>query len=170
MSFYYKKGPLESTIPWTYPTRKLFSAWLKDFLSLKYIDNYEIWLCGGFLQQKWSSWDIDIVINGPVILDRLEKILIDGHYIGLYKYNLQLDIQHHNKKLIWPFREVTAVKKIVIYDRIIKNNEIITNLHSYKSLRQISNNLWEYTKNEPSDKQLERIKEYTIPPKRLYPR
>lgn len=171
MGFYYKKGILETSVPWVKPTQKLFSAWLADFLKIDGANKYNVWLCGGFLQDKWETWDIDIVIHGPRDLELLERVLIDGHYIGLYKYNLLLDIQYHYKNLAWPFKQAQKVSKIVMYDKIIKNNETILDLRLNKSLKQLSRNLWKITKTEPSEKQLRRINEglaYVNAPRLLF--
>ncbi len=156
-NFFYKRGTLETTIPWEKPSKEQFQLWLNDFFTFENVQNYRIWLCGGFLEQKWETWDIDIILTGPLIICNIEKLLIDGIFLGLYKYNILIDLQYCVAGYNWPFKKPKKITKIVNYDKIIKNNQVLTDLTLNPSFKQISNKLWQVTAFEPSEKQMKRI-------------
>ncbi len=155
--YYFKKGPLEKYGFWRRPTKIIFDLWKKDFLQVKGLKKYEVWLCGGFLEKKWETSDIDIILKGPTKVKQLEHIMIEGHAIAFYKYNLPVEIHFSNNDLFWPFDETRTVNKIVLGDKIIQNTSILTNYSDLPGSKKISTYLWKIKKKYPNDKQLKRI-------------
>lgn len=161
-SFHFKIGPVETTTPWQRPCQENFDLWRQSFFKLKGINNYTVWLCGGFLEQQWETWDVDIILTGTPNYPELEDILIKGHQIG-FENRLLVDIQHYD-----PFPVSTyytkdtkpnrvPVKKLVIFRKIFKNGECITDWSSDPTLVKRGEHLWEVTRLMPNKNQLNKI-------------
>ena len=67
--FYYRKGDLSTNNPWNYPTIKVFEKWLDEWSIIPGVDNYDLYMTGGFAQKYYFSneslldtWDIDILL------------------------------------------------------------------------------------------------------------
>ena len=168
--YYYKKGPLEKYVLWRRPNIILFDLWRADFLQIPGVCKCEVWLCGGFLQQKWEAHDIDIILKGPIKIKQLEHIMIEGHAIAFYKYNLPIEIHFSNDDIFWPFDKVKTVNKIVLGDKIIENSSILTNYSDLQGAQKVSKYLWKIKKKYPTEKQLKRIysgQKYHKPPVRI---
>ena len=157
--FTYIRYPIIVTKPWDRPNKKKFKLWKKDFLSLKGIENYEVWLHGEFLKNPKNTWDIDIALTGgndSNILE-LEKIMVTGTRIGFEKYNMLFDIGYHNK--LTSVNEQLSRKRyiddtIIISNIAIKNGQI---LYHWKNAKQISKYLWSEGRIRPSPKCCEKI-------------
>ncbi len=152
--FTYIRYPIIVTKPWSRPNKKKFKLWKKDFLSLKGIENYEIWLTGKFLKNPKDTWDIDIALTGgdkSNILE-LEKILVTGIKIGFEKYNMLFDIQHHSK-LTSVNRQLAGERyiddMIVVSNIAIKNGKI---MYYWEGAKQISKYLWSVSRIRPNQK------------------
>jgi hypothetical protein len=89
--FYYSIGPVYTRIPWSKPRIKL-ECFLKDFLSIAELKNYNAYLVGGIVN-KTETWDIDIIINGPLKISNLEKIFQESYIIALNKHKVLLDLK-----------------------------------------------------------------------------
>ena len=153
-NFHYKKGLIEVVNPWGHPSKEKFEKWLRNFLLIDGVENYKVWLGGGFLMHKKDTWDIDITLTGTFInYDNLSNIMIEGTRIGFEKYNMLFDIQHWNIRPIF-YPEKRLVKKLVFYNKIIKNNKIITD---WTGGRKLAKNLWEIKRMMPNSKQQYRI-------------
>ena len=79
----YKIGNIETEFEnFVTPTQELFKSWKEEFLKLPSINNYNVWLCGGFIND-WDTFDIDIILtNKPNYLE-LRELLIQGFKIGI---------------------------------------------------------------------------------------
>ncbi len=158
---FYKQGIIEVTRPWTRPNIELFNYWLDDFLKIDGIDDYDVWLSGGFFH-KLPTWDIDITLTGtPTEYGILSNIMITGTRLGFDKYNMLFDIQHCS---VIPgfYPERRTVKKLLFYDRIIKNDEMVVD---YTYGKRVHENLWEVESIMPNDKQQEKINSGYVYPK-----
>ncbi len=153
----------------------LFEAWLKAFLQIAGIGHYDIWLCGGFLQQKWDTWDVDIVLTGPLEFQSLEQILRQGLDLALNQFRLLVDIQHCNVAVLEPFaidKEI-LITKTVLSPLISKNGVLLTDWTLDPSLRRLGPNLWQVDRVIPDDIQVARIQAgltYSKPPLLLHKR
>jgi len=157
--FTYIKYPLIVTRPWDRPNKKKFKLWKKDFLSLKGIENYEVWLNGKFLNDHKNTWDVDIALTGgdkSNILE-LEEIMITGMRLGFERYNMLFDIQHHSK-LISANRQLAGERyiddMIIVSNIIIKNGKII---NYWDEAKQISKYLWSVSRIRPNQKCLKNM-------------
>lgn len=155
--YYYKIGPLEKYGFWRQPNFEIFNLWKKDFLQIPGVQQYEVWLCGGFLEQQWETPDVDIILKGPTNLKQLEYIMIEGHAIAFYKYSLLIEIHFSNDGIFWPYEKVRTVNKIVLGDKIIQNSSVLINYSNLPDSQKLSKYLWKIKKKYPSEKQLKRI-------------
>jgi len=54
----YKIGDIQTEWEnFVYPTQELFENWKEEFLNLPSINNYNVWLCGGFIND-WDTFDM----------------------------------------------------------------------------------------------------------------
>ncbi len=73
----YVKGPIIINEKPNPPNWVLFDLWLEDFFKLEGLRNYEVWLSGGFLAQRWKTYDIDITLVGELVdLKELANVMI----------------------------------------------------------------------------------------------
>ena len=125
--FYYKKGEIIHTRPWGRPTPKKFERWLNEWKKLEGLNNYDVYLTGGFcqnyfLKKNLITWDIDLFLTSNLeeIKDYkvLKNLLIEGVNIG-FKNDLLIDIYWRNKI---PTINDFSDKKIITYTEIIKKS------------------------------------------------
>ena len=75
-----------------FPTIEKYNSWKREFLSYAELDNFEVWLTGGLLE-KWTSWDIDIILLGPRDEKILKEIMYKGMDLGITKYNMYVVVK-----------------------------------------------------------------------------
>lgn len=122
-----------------YPNEERFGLWLEEFSKVPNINNYDVWLCGKFLQGIKTT-DIDIILTKqPESLSELKKILMKGIKLG-FKYNILIDIQHADKE---PINHNETTTKIVYGKKVIKGDEVLSDLTDeqeiYKDLYSYQN-------------------------------
>jgi hypothetical protein len=112
-TFIYKRGIVETNVPWTKPTYEK----LKDFLevidvSTEIFKHYECYLIGGVLFDFDKTWDVDIVMTGQISdYETLESYMNILYDISFNQFQMLLDIQWLDGKI----PEVTA-KEIMSSD------------------------------------------------------
>jgi len=153
----YKIGDIETEFEnFKKPTQESFENWKKEFLKLPSINNYNVWLCGGFIND-WDTFDIDIILtNKPNYLE-LRELLIQGFKIGI-KNNILVDIAHCDVEPTHFFKG--EVNRIVYGKEIIKGNEVLDSLSDC-----VYEDLYKYKRLYPTKKQIER--DYKVKPIRI---
>ncbi len=153
----YKIGNIETEFEnFVTPTQELFKSWKEEFLKLPSINNYNVWLCGGFIND-WDTFDIDIILtNKPNYLE-LRELLIQGFKIGI-KNNILVDIAHCDVEPTHFFKG--EVNRIVYGKEIIKGNEVLDSLSDC-----VYEDLYKYKRLYPTKKQIER--DYKVKPIRI---
>ena len=153
----YKIGNIETEFEnFKKPTQESFENWKKEFLKLPSINNYNVWLCGGFIND-WDTFDIDIILtNKPNYLE-LRELLIQGFKIGI-KNNILVDIAHCDVEPTHFFKG--EVNRIVYGKEIIKGNEVLDSLSDC-----VYEDLYKYKRLYPTKKQIER--DYKVKPIRI---
>lgn len=115
-----KYGNIDVEFEWDRPSWSKFSKFKVDLLNEEYVDNFEVFLCGGFLNNK-DTWDIDIILTNEkneLELEKLENLLFKLTKLCFDKYNMLLDIQ---------------------YQRIFKECEYIFDIDDIEKRKLISN-------------------------------
>lgn len=158
----YKIGDIETKWEnFVYPTQELFESWKEEFLKLPSINNYNVWLCGGFLQD-WKSFDVDIILTNETIFgefyySELRELLIQGFKIGI-KNNILVDIAHCDVEPTHFFKG--EVNRIVYGKEIIKGDEVLDSLSDC-----VYEDLYKYKRLYPTKKQIKR--DYRVKPMRI---
>lgn len=158
----YKIGDIETKWEnFVYPTQELFESWKEEFLKLPSINNYNVWLCGGFLQD-WKSFDVDIILTNETIFgefyySELRELLIQGFKIGI-KNNILVDMAHCDVEPTHFFKG--EVNRIVYGKEIIKGNEVLDSLSDC-----VYEDLYKYKRLYPTKKQIKR--DYRVKPMRI---
>ena len=180
-AFEYIKGAAKTNIPWLRPRGVRLNRWKKEFFKIRGVKNYNFWICGGALEE-WETWDIDITINGEIKdYKELENIIISATQLG-FKYRQLIDInwvntppnlyrtspEYHNKEsTISPNGTNWANSGYTFHVisgccEIFKNGKKLRCGSSAKEVVQISDFLWQRKQRNPSEKQVNRIKEGII--------
>jgi len=138
------------------PTLKKYHMWKDIFLSFNNIDKYKVWLCGKFLDGN-DTKDIDIVLtdSDDINYTEIEKILIDGIRLGLDKFNMFVDVQYQHVPPFYDGEKTFVTKKLIATNKVIQDNKVLVD---WEDGKQVSDNLWEYERTLPSEKQLKRIR------------
>ena len=138
------------------PTQELFESWKKEFLKLPNVNNYNVWLCGGFLQD-WETFDIDIILTNKPNYSELKELLVQGFKLGI-KHNVLVDIAHCDVEPTHFFKG--EVNRIVYGKKIIKGNEVLDSLSDC-----VYEDLYKYKRLYPTKKQIKR--DYKVKPIKL---
>tara|TARA_Y100000310_G_scaffold125714_1_gene124464 strand:- start:410 stop:925 length:516 start_codon:yes stop_codon:yes gene_type:complete len=164
-SVHLQYGGIDTNVAWKCPTQSIFDEWKKDFLKIKETKFFDIYLCGGFIE-NWKTSDIDIVITGNDDVKKIEKVIFEGTKLGIEKYQVFFDVLWEDTLPLYYKMKINEIKKVkvgIISNKYIINNKVIT---YYKHAKQISKNLWMMNSVFPTRKQQQRIKNgyiYTKP-------
>lgn len=131
------------------PTQELFESWKQEFLKLPNVNNYNVWLCGGFLQD-WETFDIDIILTNKPNYSELKELLVQGFKLGI-KHNVLIDIAHCDAEPT----HFGEVNKIVYGKEIIKGDEVLDSLSDC-----VYEDLYKYKRLYPTKKQIK--KDYRV--------
>ena len=113
----------------------MFVNWKDEYLSLPEINNYKVWLSGGFLE-NWETNDIDIILTGTPNYQELRNLLYQARIIGV-KYGLRVDISHWDTEPIYIYEnfpsawgigsglEKYVVEKLNIDYKLFINDKLI---------------------------------------------
>jgi hypothetical protein len=178
----YKKGPIMTHKPWSKPSFSLFYFWLLFFVHyiVVYDIDVEIYICGKFIENPKETWDIDIILtkkdidkNDMTYLTKIKNLMIFGMQMGHDIFNILMDIQFyfpidHQMKdtfddYFWfspqNFKEHGQIKltRLVVFDTVYKNDEIIWNIHEYSNVCKLMDNLYQFDSLSPSTKHINRI-------------
>ncbi len=138
------------------PTKEKFDSWKKEFLKLPNVNNYNVWLCGGFLQD-WETFDIDIILTNKPNYSELKELLVQGFKLGI-KHNVLIDIAHCDIEPTHFFKG--EVNRIVYGKKIIKGDEVLDSLSDC-----VYEDLYKYKRLYPTKKQIKR--DYKVKPIKL---
>lgn len=130
-----------------YPTQQRFEKWKKEFLTLPNVNKYNVWLCGGFLDDDKST-DVDIILTNEPNYSELRELLMKGFELGI-KNKILVDIQHADKEPKQFFEG--DVKKIVYGQKIIKGDDVLDNQSN-----KVYDDLYTFTKHYPTKKEYNR--------------
>lgn len=85
---FYRIGEHVTLRPWDRPNHEAVVAWWEDFQKTKYLDQFEVWICGGFLEGT-KTWDVDIILTGDYRYPAdLKHVLDEGIKIGFKRWLL----------------------------------------------------------------------------------
>jgi hypothetical protein len=95
--FFYQVGSVYTKKPWKMPTYENVEELLNE---IKNISPYDMYLVGGVVNGKiGNTWDIDIIVTGPIVYKEFEDVIHNIYDISLNKYRLLVDIRWINKSI-----------------------------------------------------------------------
>ena len=111
-SFYYRYGPIETTKLFYHPVPgELFSNWIKDFKQLD-LEDYKVYLGGGYTIDPLNTNDIDICITGPIYdYIKLYNIIKQGYELAFHKYRFYIDIKHFDNLNFSEYPKIDGFKR-----------------------------------------------------------
>ena len=115
---FYRIGEHFTERPWDRPTREAVEVWWNSFKDTKYLDQFEIWIGGGVLEET-TTWDLDIIITGQFKYPAdLKHVLDEGIRIG-FKHWLLVDIVWQDK-VVFPYLTFEPFKRIRNFNEVEK--------------------------------------------------
>jgi len=113
---FYRIGEHATLRPWDRPSYEAVAVWWEDFQKTKYLDQFDVWICGGIVEGT-ETWDVDVILTGEFKYPAdLKHVLDEGITIGFKRW-LLIDI-------VWQDKIVDPIKKFHPYKRIRNFNEI----------------------------------------------
>lgn len=95
--FFYQVGSVYTKKAWKMPTYENIEPLLDD---IKAISPYDMYLVGGLANGKiGNTWDVDIVVTGPIVYQEFEDVMHNIYDIALNKYRILIDIRWINKPI-----------------------------------------------------------------------
>tara|TARA_B110001452_G_C15093737_1_gene381507 strand:- start:178 stop:777 length:600 start_codon:yes stop_codon:yes gene_type:complete len=184
---YLSKGVISTYNAWDRPNQQLFNAWInhvKEFIK-KHNITIDLYVCGKFLEDPESTWDIDVILTHKDIrnfdilkLIKIRDLMNYGMQLGFDQFNLFIDMACYlplnNQGKFWysveDFKKYGRIRSDILYtfDKVYQNGKIIQDFTTqhHTSITQLAENLFLVTKPSPSEKHINRIKqgiEYTKP-------
>ena len=159
----FRFGNLEFTLTKKIPTDEMFQQWKQEFFSMPEVNNYKVWLTGGYLED-WESNDIDLILTGKPNYKEVKNLLYQARIIGV-KYGLLIDISHWDTEPIYIYEnfpsawgigegsEKFVVEKLNIDFKLFINDNLIKEVKKYK---KVIEGLYRYKFTYPTKKQLTR--------------
>ena len=95
--FFYQVGSVYTKKAWKMPTYENIEAFLDE---IQHLSVYDMYLVGGVANGKiGNTWDIDIVVTGPIVYQEFEDVIHEIYDIALNKYRLLVDIRWIDKPI-----------------------------------------------------------------------
>lgn len=98
--FFYQKGPIFTTIPWSRPHHVKMRAFFEDVRdNTSIMERYDFYILGGVLWDYKNTWDLDINITGPIqSYIKLEEDFSKLYDLALNKHKILIDVSWVSKK------------------------------------------------------------------------
>lgn len=168
--FYYKVGDIHTTTPWGRPTKSRFNKWLLEWSELKGVKQYQVYLTGAFCQkyfldEKISTWDIDLILMGDTTnYPELKNILDKAVEIG-FKYRLLIDAFWRDHL---PENNVWSQEKIITYTTILKKTPDEYTAYSVSgNIQELIPGLYKVKHSNKNAMSKFKTKNYNLPYKKL---
>jgi len=95
--FFYQVGSVYTKKMWYKPTYEKIESFLNEIKSLT---PYDMYLVGGVVNGKiGNTWDVDIVVTGPIVYQEFEDVLHNIYDLALNKYRMLVDVRWYDKPI-----------------------------------------------------------------------
>jgi hypothetical protein len=93
-TFFYQKGPIVTTLPWSRPDHLKMRAFFEDIRdNTSIMERYDLYILGGVLWDYKNTWDLDINITGPIEnYIKLEEDFSKLYDLALNKHKILIDV------------------------------------------------------------------------------
>jgi hypothetical protein len=143
---FWRIGDQLTNRPWDRPTLEAVLVWWEKFKETKYLDQFEVWIGGGFLEGT-ETWDVDIILTGAFKFPAdLKHVLDEGILLGL-KHWILIDIIWQDKLYS---EEFIPYKSIRNFNEIEKQTSTEHILKEYKG-EEIYPGLYQKKYTEPNE-------------------
>ena len=157
IDFYAQMGDVSTTIPWKRPTMISVSDWWKEFSFEVGLEDYQVWLCGSFMERTLGVYngfpnDFDVVLTGEVKDEKRLKHLMDTAMIIGFEKKLLVDIfwssdvlfPHHEE-----FKPYATIRNGQTFIKKMSNQVYQTNFNA-DEVYPLSNGLTQFVYYNPS--------------------
>jgi hypothetical protein len=100
MPFFYQRGKVTTTKPWSRPTHSNIAKLLSYALPFVYSNNLQLRIMGKCLTDIQNTWDADMFLTGEIINQDLEDIMHNMIDFSFNKCNLLLDLNWFSDYLL----------------------------------------------------------------------
>ena len=129
---FFRIGEIQTNRPWDRPTTEAVLVWWDKFKETKYLDQFEVWVCGGFLEGT-ETWDVDIILTGEFKYPaNLKHVLDEGIRLG-FKHWLLMDIVWQDK-VVFPYLTFEPFRRIRNFNEVEKLTPTEHVLKKYKGV------------------------------------
>ena len=95
--FFYQVGSVYTKKMWYMPTYEKIESFLNE---IKNLSPYDMYLVGGVVNGKiGNTWDVDIVVTGPIVYQEFEDVLHNIYDLALNKYRMLVDVRWYDKPI-----------------------------------------------------------------------
>jgi hypothetical protein len=95
--FFYQVGSVYTKKMWYKPTYEKIELFLNE---IKNLTSYDMYLVGGVVNGKiGNTWDVDIVVTGPIVYQEFEDVLHNIYDLALNKYRMLVDVRWYDKPI-----------------------------------------------------------------------
>ena len=158
LPFYFSTGDISTGTPWRRPTLVSVTDWWKEFKYEVGVDEFDIWLCGSFMEKTLGVYrnrfpnDFDVVFTGEIKDEaRLKKLLDSAMEIG-FKHRVLVDAAWSSDVLYphnVPFKPYSTIRNGSGYVKTV-GGELIHRHYQADEHYPLSNGLHQYIWYEPS--------------------
>ncbi len=157
LPFYFSIGDVSTSAPFRRPTLVSVTDWWKEFKYEVGLDDYDVWVCGSFVEKTLGVYDrppndLDIVFTGEIQSERKLKELLDAAMAIGFKHRFLVDafwssdimFPHHEK-----FKPYATIRNASGYIKTI-SGELVQRHYKADEIYPLSNGLFQYVYYEPS--------------------
>ena len=172
------KGRVKTKERYLRPTKDKFDKWLEKVKV--YIDNNDIdvnmYLCGGFLKDPSTTWDVDVILSHPDAehftdkeLTKIRDFMEYCMQLGFDEFRMCIDtcfyFPYDEDGNFWYSAEAylkngtIKTRKLFAYDSIVFNDVTVPNYREKSQCVKVMEHLFMITHDTPTPKDIERIEE-----------
>ena len=95
--FFYQVGSVYTKKVWSMPTYEKIESFINE---IKDLCPYDVYVVGGVVNGKiGSTWDVDLVVCGPIVYQEFEEVLHNIYDLALNKYRMLVDVRWYDKPI-----------------------------------------------------------------------
>ena len=151
LPFYFSIGDVSTSTPYRRPTLVSVTDWWKEFKYEVGLDDYDVWVCGSFVEKTLGVYDrppndLDIVFTGEIQSERRLKELLDAAMAIGFKNRLLVDAFWSSDVMFphnVPFKPYATIRNASGYIKTI-SGELVQRHYNADEHYPLSNGLHQY--------------------------
>ena len=156
LPFYFSIGDVSTSTPFRRPTLVSVTDWWKEFKYEVGLDDYDVWVCGSFVEKTLGVYDrppndLDIVFTGEIQSERKLKELLDAAMSIGFKHRFAVDAFWSSEliSIMDEFKPYANIRNASGYIKTV-GGEIVQRHYTADEHYPLSNGLHQYVWYEPS--------------------